>query len=95
MTNFNVNLQDYLQHLVNEAVQNSIPKTVQATAELLKQDLPKNNPDDLLTPKEASDILKCSITTLWRYEQSGKVNSLTIGGKRLYKRSDLFNALNK
>lgn len=94
MVNLNVNLQDYLQQLVNEAVKNSIPKTVQATAELLKQDLPKNNAEELLTPKEASDVLRCSITTLWRHEKTGKVKSSTIGGKRLYKRSDLLESLN-
>jgi hypothetical protein len=95
MTNLNVNLQDYLQHLVNEAVNNSIPKTAEATANLLKQTQSKKDPDRLLTPSEASDVLKCSITTLWRYEKSGKVKSYTIGGKRLYKCSDLFNSLKK
>jgi hypothetical protein len=72
-----------------------IKRTAQATAELLKNELTpkKNTSNDLLTPKEASDLLRCSITTLWRHEKAGKVKSSTIGGKRLYRRADLLEAL--
>jgi len=93
MSKLNINLQDYLQHLVKEAVQNSIPETVKATAQIIKQDFQKNNHDELLTSKEASDVLRCSITTLWRYEKKGKIKGHTIGGKRLYKRSELLKSL--
>lgn len=73
-----------------------IERTAQATAELLKGDInpSTDNPNDLLTPKEASNLLRCSITTLWRYDNSGKVKSSTIGGKRLYRRGDLMDVLN-
>lgn len=95
MMNLNANIEHYLKQLVNEAVNNSIQKTAEATAKLLNQTPLQKDPDELLTPKEATDVLKCSITTLWRYENSGKVKSYTIGGKRLYKRSDLLESLNK
>lgn len=74
-----------------------VRRTAQATAEILKGDMKpvKDNPNDFLTPKEASDLLRCSITTLWRYDKSGKVKSETIGGKRLYRRGDLMAALKK
>lgn len=94
MTNLNVNLQDYLHHLVDEAVRNAIPETAKAAAALIK-DLPKNDHDKLQTPQEAADLLRCSIVTLWRWEKSGKVKSVTIGGKRLYRRGDLLEALKK
>lgn len=74
-----------------------VKRIAEATAEIFRQQLPlppENNPEDLLTPKEASDLLRCSITTLWRYEKSGKVKSSTIGGKRLYRRGDLMDVLN-
>ncbi|WP_194767854.1 helix-turn-helix domain-containing protein [Tamlana sp. I1] len=95
MTDLNVNLQDYLQMIVKQAVQNSIPETAKAAADLIKKDLQENDPDELLTPNEAVKLLRCSITSLWRYEKSGKVKSVTIGGKRLYRRSDLLEALSK
>lgn len=73
-----------------------VERTAKATAELLKGEMKPadNNPNDLLTPKEASDLLRCSIVTLWRWEKGGKVESVTIGGKRLYRRVNLLEALN-
>lgn len=84
-------LTDYVAALVKRTAE----ATVEATIERLKGELTthQNNPDDLLTPKEASDLLRCSITTLWRYEKAGKVKSLSMGGKRYYKRSELMESL--
>lgn len=61
---------------------------------LLKKQEPttENNPD-LITPKEAADLLKVSQVTLWRYEKQGKVKCYGIGGRRLYKRSEIINSL--
>ncbi len=97
MTNTNLSIHEFFKIIVGEAIRESIPKTAQATAELLKSELTpeKNNLDKLLTPKEASEELRCSITSLWRYEKAGKVKSSTIGGKRLYQRADLLEALKK
>lgn len=48
---------------------------------------------DLITPKEAAALLKVSAVTLWRYEKQGKIKCYGIGGRRLYKRSELINSL--
>lgn len=87
---------DYnLTNYVDALVKRTAKATAEATLKLLKGELTtqQNNPDDLLTPKEASDLLRCSITTLWRYEKAGKVKSLSMGGKRYYKRSELMKSL--
>lgn len=52
----------------------------------------ENNPE-FITPKEAADLLKVSQVTLWRYEKQGKVKCYGIGGRRLYKHSELINSL--
>jgi len=52
----------------------------------------ENNPD-LITPKEAAELLKVSPVTLWRYEKQNKVKCYGIGGRRLYKRDEIINSL--
>jgi len=51
------------------------------------------NSPEFITPKEAADLLKVSLVTLWRYEKQSKVKCYGIGGRRLYKRSELINSL--
>lgn len=48
---------------------------------------------NFITPKEASELLKVSPVTLWRYQKSGKLKLYGIGGKRLYKRDEIINSL--
>jgi len=80
---------------IDVLIQRTAEATATATVERLKaENYKKENPDELLLPKEACNVLRCSIPTLWRWEKSGKVKSHTIGGKRLYKRSDLSLAVN-
>jgi len=52
--------------------------------------------DELMTTKETCKLLKVNRITLWRWDKSGKVQSVIVGGKRYYRRSDLlkFNQLN-
>jgi len=68
------------------------------TAELIESrriEQPKQETDktDLLTPKEAVQLLRISIPTLWRWEKKGKVKCYGICGKRYYKRSELLESL--
>lgn len=61
---------------------------------LEKQDQhPQSESPDLITPKEAAELLKVSMVTLWRYEKQGKIKCYGIGGRRLYKRSELMDCL--
>lgn len=51
------------------------------------------NKNDLLTIKEACELLNISRGTLYRYEQHGTINIYGIGGRRLLKRSELMDSL--
>lgn len=50
-------------------------------------------PDDLLSRQEAARHLKLSLSSLHAYTKSGKLIGHRIGGRLLYKRSDLDRAL--
>lgn len=51
--------------------------------------------DDLITPKEASELLKCSMVSIWRYEKKGRIQSFGIGGKKYFKRSEILDSIVK
>ena len=50
---------------------------------------------DYLTIKEASQILHTDKSTLWRWHKIGYLCRLEIGGKRLYRKSDVDAILQK
>ena len=67
------------------------------TAELIQAGQ-NNHPepaDDLITPKQACELLKCTSVTLWRYEKKGRVSPYGIGGKKFFKRAELLQSIVK
>jgi len=50
--------------------------------------------DKLLNATEVSRKLRINISTLWRWNKSGYLVPIEIGGKRLYKKSDIDKILN-
>lgn len=75
----------------------TINKIAAKLAELTqpKQKLQADPVNDLITPKEACDLLKCSSVTLWRYEKKGRITAYGIGGKKFFKRSLLLQSIVK
>lgn len=67
------------------------------TAEIIQstQNTTPNPADDLITPKEACEILQCTSVTLWRWEKKGRVTPYGIGGKKFFKRSELLQSIVK
>lgn len=51
--------------------------------------------DDLITPKQACELLKCTSVTLWRWEKKKRIQSYGIGGKKWYRRSMLLQSIVK
>ena len=47
----------------------------------------------LLSRLEVMELLKISEVTLYNYEKQGKIKGYGIGGRRLYKESDILNSL--
>lgn len=75
-------LQEFIQVAVNNAVADQQPS-----------DQPTTDQPEFITPKEASELLKVSPVTLWRYQKQGKVKCYGIGGRRLYKRDEIIESL--
>lgn len=48
---------------------------------------------DLITPKEACNLLQITIVTLWRYQKKGRIKAYGLGGKRYFKRSEILDSL--
>lgn len=51
--------------------------------------------DMLITPEQAADTLKVSKVTLWRWEKSGYLIPISIGGKKRYRNSDIAKIIEK
>ena len=76
-----------LAKLINAGIQ----KQLEAFKKSL---LAKNANDDLLTREEACEFLKIDPSTLWHWQNRGKVTAYSISGtRRYYKRSELLEAL--
>lgn len=77
---------DQLKDLISEGVRSQL--------EAFKKDFHKEAAqDDLLSREEAASFLKIDSSSLWRWQQKGKIKAYSIAGKRYYKRNELLNAL--
>jgi excisionase family DNA binding protein len=54
-----------------------------------------NNPETLITREEAAKFLRISLPTLSELSSKGEVVSYRLGGRVIYKQSDLTNSLKK
>lgn len=66
-------------------------------AETRKQfdaELKRANDEEYLTREETAQRLSTSLTSLWRWAKSGYLVPVHLGGKRLYKLSDVQRRLN-
>ena len=54
---------------------------------------PISTKEKLLSRKEVLTMLKISEVTLWNYEKQGKIKGYGIGGRRLYKESEILDSL--
>lgn len=59
----------------------------------LKASFQPKVPDELLTRAEAAELLKCDLSTLWNWQQKGKLIPYGLGNGIYYKRSDIEAAL--
>lgn len=45
--------------------------------------------EKLMTAKEAADLLRVSLVTLWQWEKDGRISKYTLGGRTYFKYSEL------
>lgn len=89
--------EDLTFNQLPEAVSTLLHEVSQLKQMLVKQNTTQPAPtepeNDLITIKEACELLQVSRVTLHRYEKQGKVKVYGIGARRLLKRSELLNSL--
>lgn len=79
---------EQLAELINEGIKTQL--------EAFKKDLHNQEAqDDLLTREQAANLLQIHETTLWHWQNKGRVTAYSIAGKRYYKRSEILRSLTK
>ena len=88
-TNANISLTvslDDLRTFSNELIQR--------TKSELEADIVATKNEVYLTRLETADFLKVDQATLWRWKQRSYLMPIEVGGKRMYRKSDLMRILN-
>lgn len=69
--------------------------SIRAELQSFKNELvPTSAPaDELLTKKQVCELLQITLTTLWRWEKNGKIETYGIGKNRYYKKVEILNLL--
>lgn len=78
-----------------EELRSTISETLKSQLEAFSKNFASKDPDELLTRKETAKLLKINLATLWSWSKSGKLNSLGLGNRVYYRRSDIEKALIK
>jgi hypothetical protein len=84
-----------LREITAEELTKMITDAVNEAVKSIKIDQPIMPDQELLTRKEVADKLKISLVTLNDWTKKGIVNSYAIGGRILYKASEINEKLTK
>ena len=68
---------------------------IRSTKEELENSILAKKKETYVTPDEVSVQLRVDRSTLWRWAKTGYLIPIEVGGKRLYKQSDIDIILNK
>ena len=68
---------------------------IRSTKEELENTILAKKKETYVTPDEVSVQLRVDRSTLWRWAKTGYLIPIEVGGKRLYKQSDIDIILNK
>tara|TARA_R110000796_G_scaffold252631_1_gene389291 strand:- start:192978 stop:193259 length:282 start_codon:yes stop_codon:yes gene_type:complete len=83
-----------LENLIEAAASRFEEKNKILIQNLKKELLVKDANDDLLSREQAAEFLQINLSTLWAWQQKGKVKAYGISGsRRYYKRSELLAAM--
>jgi len=88
-----MNLLQFIQ-ITPEQLANLIDEKLKNRIQILKDDILNiESQEDLLTREEACKLLQINSSTLWHWQNKGKVKAYGIGNRRYYKRSELLQSL--
>ena len=86
-SNFNITIQK------SDLIDFAIFLIKNTRTELEAEDIAQQN-ESYLTRLETADFLKVDQATLWRWAKRGYLMPIEMGGRRLYRKSDLLRILN-
>ena len=96
-----MNLQDLLQSEANISLTVSLTdlrtfsnELIQQTKSELEAELIATRQESYLTRLETAGFMKVDQATLWRWAKRGYLSPIEVGGKRMYKMSDVMRILN-
>ena len=72
-----------------------LQEVAQAAAEKVAAKYELERAERLCTTKQAAEILQVDKTTIWRWSNYGIIHPQKIGGRNMYRYSELINAQNK
>ena len=78
-----------------EELKEIISEGLKTQIEELRKIQSSKDPDELLTRAETAKLLRINLATLWSWSKSGKIESVGIGNRVLYRRSAIQKALIK
>lgn len=73
---------------IREIVQEEVQKQLSLQAQTQKADT-----EETMTQKEVCQLLKITLTTLWRKRDKGEIPSIKVGRRVLFKKSDVLKYL--
>lgn len=76
-----------------EQLQNAIIEGVKSQLDSLKHHFKPKQPNTYLSRAEVSKMLNVSFVTLNKWNKSGRLKAVGIGGRVLYRQSDIDNAI--
>jgi len=83
-----------LQGTTPEALAQLISESVKSQIEDLKNSLTTQNPDDVLLSREqVLELLQINASTLWHYQNKGRITVYKFGSKCFYKKAELLAGL--
>ena len=79
-----------IQNLNTHELENLISESLKTQLENFKKELStKTEQEQLLTRSEVLDLLKINGSTLWHWQNKGRITAYKFGAKCYYKRSEL------
>lgn len=88
-SNANINLTVTLEDL-----KTLTSELIQKTKDELEESITSDKAETYPTRSEVCDLLKVNQSTLWRWAKRGYLTPIEVGGKHLYKMSDVKRILN-
>ena len=88
------NLKNSLVILTPAAISEIVKNGVKSELEEFKKEFNiQNQPEDLLTREQVLDLLQINPTTLWNWQNKGKIPVYKFANKCYYKRSEIIDGL--